>query len=171
MSDIFISYAREDRDRVKILADGLAAQGWSVWWDSEIPSGRRFSQAIEEALTTARCVVVVWSNSSICSHWVIDEASYGRDRDILVPVLIDRVIPPLGFRQIQSADLTNWNGELTSSDFQKLVIDIGIIINSDNLVNIKKSMLAHKILKEIFIRGNFTFQDWVYVIGCCTFYL
>jgi hypothetical protein len=33
MSDIFISYAREDRPRVERLAAALEQCGWSVWWD------------------------------------------------------------------------------------------------------------------------------------------
>jgi hypothetical protein len=98
MSDIFISYASEDRDRVKPLAEALAVtQGWSVWWDREIPFGKAFDQVIEEALVNARCVVVVWSIYSIKSHWVIEEAQYGRENKILVPLLIDEVIPLFWF--------------------------------------------------------------------------
>jgi hypothetical protein len=36
MSDIFISYAREDRPRAQQLAEALAGQGWDVWWDYSI---------------------------------------------------------------------------------------------------------------------------------------
>ena len=46
MNDIFISYARHDRKRVEPLAQALAAQGWSVWWDRDIPSGKSFDEFI-----------------------------------------------------------------------------------------------------------------------------
>jgi hypothetical protein len=36
VSDIFISYASEDRSRVRPLADALSGHGWSVWWDRQI---------------------------------------------------------------------------------------------------------------------------------------
>ena len=41
MSDIFISYAREDRPRAAAIARALEAQGWSVWWDWIILAGKR----------------------------------------------------------------------------------------------------------------------------------
>lgn len=37
MSQIFISSASEDMDYAKRLADAFAGQGWSVWWDKQIP--------------------------------------------------------------------------------------------------------------------------------------
>ena len=40
MSDIFLSYASDDRSRARSLAEALEAQGWSVWWDRIIPAGR-----------------------------------------------------------------------------------------------------------------------------------
>jgi len=64
MSDIFISYASEDRERARLLADALSQNGWSVWWDRTIPPGKEFDQVIEEALDAAKCVVVLWSKTS-----------------------------------------------------------------------------------------------------------
>lgn len=53
MAEVFISYTSADRDRAKALAEALAAQGWSVWWDRTIPPGRMFDEVIEEALDAA----------------------------------------------------------------------------------------------------------------------
>ena len=39
MSDIFISYANEDRETAGLLADALEQFGWSVWRDREIAPG------------------------------------------------------------------------------------------------------------------------------------
>ena len=82
MADIFISYSRKDLSRVGVLADALSDQGWSVWWDRQIPTGRTFDQVIAEALASARCVIVVWSEESIGSDWVREEADEGRRRGI-----------------------------------------------------------------------------------------
>src|SRR5262245_45440410 len=108
MADIFISYAREDRERVLPLADALSAHGWSVWWDREIQAGKAFDEVIASALADARCVVVVWSRQSVASNWVRDEAEEGRRRGILIPVLFDETHPPLGFGRIQFVDLSDW---------------------------------------------------------------
>ena len=108
MADIFISYASADRDRARVLADALATQGWSVWWDRTIPPGRQFDEVIEEELAAAGCVVVLWSKASVASSWVKTEAADARDRRILVPVLIEDVKLPLEFRRMQAADLSQW---------------------------------------------------------------
>ncbi|MGH9875587.1 MAG: toll/interleukin-1 receptor domain-containing protein, partial [Pyrinomonadaceae bacterium] len=109
MSDIFLSYAREDLERAHRLAEALEAQGWSVFWDREIPAGKTWRQVISAALRQAHCVIVAWSEASILSDWVCEEAEEGRTRKILVPVFLDEVNPPLGFREIQAAGLVGWD--------------------------------------------------------------
>ena len=75
MTDVFISYASEDRERARTLASSLETKGWSVWWDRRIIAGRTFDQVIEQELETAKCVVVLWSKDSIASEWVKNEAA------------------------------------------------------------------------------------------------
>jgi hypothetical protein len=59
--DIFISYAREDQERVADLAAVLEREGWSVFWDQDIPPGEDWDSHIGRALEGARCVIAVWS--------------------------------------------------------------------------------------------------------------
>jgi TolB-like protein len=117
MADIFVSYASEDRDRILPLVKRLEAAGWSVWWDRELVTGPSFDTKIEEALDAAKCVVVAWSKYAVDSRWVRSEANEGLERDILVPVVIDDVRPPLAFRMSHTADLKGWpalDGEVSA---------------------------------------------------------
>ncbi len=91
---IFVSYAREDRERVAPLVAWLESAGFDVWWDTHIAPGRTFDRTIEAALEDSQAVIVVWSAHSIGSDWVQTEATEGLERDILFPVLFDAVRPP-----------------------------------------------------------------------------
>ena len=128
MADVFISYASPDRERARLLADGLEQQGLSVWWDREIQPGRPFDDAIEEALNSALCVIVLWSHASVKSDWVKAEAGEAAEKRVLVPALIDRTRIPLRFRQFQAADLTAWNGATNDPEFCKLLVSVGRLL-------------------------------------------
>lgn len=110
MASVFLSYEREDAAAAGSIARSLEDAGHSVWWDRHIKGGAQYSDEIEEALKRAEAVVVLWSPSSVRSAWVRDEAAAGRDSGRLVPVLIKRTEPPMGFRQYQAIDLTAWKG-------------------------------------------------------------
>jgi hypothetical protein len=121
MNEIFISYASDDRAQAQRLAGALTGHGWDVWWDREIPLGQSFDRMIESAIAQAKCVLVLWSNVSVNSEWVRNEATEGKRRGILVPVFIERIDAPLAFRLLNGADLSDWNGDANHGEFRRLV--------------------------------------------------
>jgi len=129
MSDVFISYAREDREKAQLLAHAFEEQKWLVWWDKVIPPGRKYADVIGEELASAKAVIVLWSQASVASDWVKDEATEGSNRRVLIPVLVEKVSPPYGFRQLQTADLSEWDGSSSDAELQGLVRGIGSLIN------------------------------------------
>jgi hypothetical protein len=124
MADVFLSYARDDRDVAAGVARALERQGFSVWWDPHVDPGRRYDEVIEDALAEAGCAVVLWSSASIVSKWVRAEAEEAGTRDVLIPVLIEDVKLPLAHRTVQAARLVGWSGDETDADFVKLVAAI-----------------------------------------------
>lgn len=127
-SDIFLSYASDDRERILPLVRALEETGWTVFWDHTIPAGKTWAEVLEAEITTARSVIVVWSRRSARSDWVQEEANEGKRRKVLVPVRIDPVEPPFGFRQIQAADLAGWDGSAAAPAFRGFVKDLGAVL-------------------------------------------
>ena len=131
MSDIFISYASADRDRAELIAKAFSQQGWSVWWDRQIPPGKSFDEVIEQALSSARCVIVLWSKDSVSSRWVKTEAAEAAAKGILVPALVDKVRIPLEFKRIEAADLTDWEAKLPHIEFDQLLKTVAGILKEN----------------------------------------
>ena len=129
MNDIFISYAREDRISAKNIAIVLEKLGWSVWWDNKIPVGKTFREVIESELKNSRCVIVLWSNHSVKSDFVKDEADVGKNKKILIPVLIEECKIPLGFRQIHALRMQNTHSNLKASELTPLSSAITTVLN------------------------------------------
>jgi adenylate cyclase len=121
MARVFLSYARDDAELAKQLAGLIAQAGHHVWWDREIQGGSQFSSEIDKALQEADAVLVLWTEASIKSAWVQDEAAEGRDSGRLVPAVLDGVRPPLGFRQYQSIELGRWSGAGEPQQFDALL--------------------------------------------------
>src|SRR5215472_1377852 len=137
MSDIFISYKREEQAMARNLANALEGEGWTVWWDPKLRAGERFNDVIEKALKESQCVVVMWSKRSVESKYVKDEATYALNRNKLVPVMIEEVELPFRFEDLQTPSLRGWNGSKNASDFRKLVQGIAKIVGPPPLPEAK----------------------------------
>jgi adenylate cyclase len=127
---IFMSYAREDLDSAKRLAEAVGHSGHDVWWDRHIHGGSRFTAEIDRALKDAEVVMVLWTDASVESAWVQDEAAEGRDTGRLVPVSLNGCRPPLGFRQFHTVELGAWNGSGEPIQMDELLQAIGNTIGT-----------------------------------------
>jgi adenylate cyclase len=105
MADVFVSYARSDKERVAPLVAAIEAQGWSVWWDPEIAPGQEFDRQIAAELKIATAVLVVWTPDSVESRWVRGEARDAAERGILVPVRFEKASLPIDVRALHTTDL------------------------------------------------------------------
>lgn len=121
---LFVSYSRTDLPRARPVIDLLESAGFDVWWDGRLEGGENYLQTTETALETCACVVVLWSATSVASHWVRDEAQRGRERGCLVPLTIDGTMAPLGFRQFQLLDISAWNGRADSAEAARILVAV-----------------------------------------------
>jgi hypothetical protein len=121
--DVFISYNRADRDRVRLLREEMRRLGLSVWMDEEIEPGTEFQRKIERALHDSGCIVVAWTQGSVASDWVRAEATAGFNRQRLLSVRLDDVQVPLPFNIHDVVDLTDWpsNRQSDDKDLQRLL--------------------------------------------------
>ncbi len=148
MVDIFISYARLQRQQVEPLKARLETMGLDVFFDLEkIDGGAVFPDAITGALDTSRAVLTCWSPFYFTRPWCLIEAREGMSRNILVPVTIeafDRTAPPADLRQVNYYDLTGWQGEDTHEDWNRTLQRLGRLIGRDLAPQLKTGPLGGK---------------------------
>ena len=127
MAELFFSYSAKDRERVRPIHEALAALGFDVSWDQQVPAGSDWDTWIREQLADARCVVVFWSVSSIASGNVRHEATIAKDQEKLVPVLLEALNVgqfPMGLFNTQAARLMEWSGDGDAPEWKKLLTEI-----------------------------------------------
>lgn len=129
-TDIFLSYARADRPAARMIADCLADEGFSVWWDASLRSGETFDEVIERNLRDAKAVIVLWSPRSVASRWVRAEATLADRRDKLAPAIIEACDLPIIFELKHASDLCDWTGDVSDPRWRSFVSDLQGLIEA-----------------------------------------
>lgn len=106
MSNIFISYSRDDSEFVLSLAKVLRESGVSIWLDQwDIPPGANWDDSVEQALRDCTSMLVIWSKSSVKSQNVKDEVGYAHSNDkTIIPVYLENCDIPFRWRRKQRID-------------------------------------------------------------------
>lgn len=153
MSEIFISYSKHDRRHAESLAYWLEQHSYDVFWDRKLLAGQVWPKEIEKALGDAKAVIVMWSETSIDSNWVKNEANDAAEREILIPVMIDDSKMPLPFRHLQTIDLIDWNKDRGSRESKNLLESISKLINRKTPLEREREVLIVKFneAKELFL--------------------
>lgn len=146
MSDIFISYKKEDAGRVVRIVEALRAEGFSVWWDHGIAPGAQWDKTIQTQLDAAKAVVAVWSQQSRDAPWVKEESAVGKSRGILVPIRIDDVEPPLGFTLIQAVDLIGWSGDVKDQRWQRFTAGLKAVLSGERTAAVEAPLRSRPTL-------------------------
>jgi formylglycine-generating enzyme required for sulfatase activity len=108
MSFVFLSYKREDLEKVRRIESILQRAGKEIWMDDQIQTGAVWREEIAGKLQAAGCVVVCLSRNSVLSTFVRDEARWAEKRGILLLWRLDDTEPPLEFGEVQAERLMPW---------------------------------------------------------------
>jgi hypothetical protein len=124
MTDIFISYASDDRPVAQSLAAVLYESGRRVFWDKTIGAGAEWNEEIQRELRDARCVIVLWSTASTNSFWVRGEAADAFERGTYFPVQIGETLPPRLFRHVQAQSIAEWVKRKDTEELEQLKLAV-----------------------------------------------
>ncbi len=120
MTDVFISYAHDDRLIAERLATALRDRGCLVGGASGDTMGDPSAPAADDAFKAARCVVVLWSRASLDKPRLVEQAARAAHRRALIPVLIDDVKPPFVFPPARTLPVTDASGALSDLGLERL---------------------------------------------------
>lgn len=121
MVDLFLSYKSEEHAVAERLAGTLEHFGYSVWWDVQLLSGDEFRAEIREMITQSKAVIVLWSQRSVKSRFVTDEANLAQRQNKSLPVMLEDCELPLGLGGNHADNLSDWEGEATHPGFRRLL--------------------------------------------------
>lgn len=125
MTDVFISYKREERARCVAIYNALVDLKLSVWFDAHIEPGTDFDREIEREVRGASAVLVLWSALAADSDWIRAEARTGRQAERLVAARLDDCLPPLEFASVQAVDLFDVPDFQSGEGWRQIVTRIG----------------------------------------------
>ncbi|RED16372.1 TIR domain-containing protein [Parasphingopyxis lamellibrachiae] len=133
MTDVFISYKREERNRCIAIYNALLDLRLSVWFDAHIDPGTSFDREIEREVQRAKAILVLWSRRAKESDWVRAEARLGKQGNRLAAVRLDDCILPLEFASVQTVDLFETDSIRGSEEWARVTDRIGGLVGRPGL--------------------------------------
>ncbi len=127
---IFLSYSRKDASTMRRLRADLRAEGFAVWTDESLTLGTpSWLEAVENAIRTALCVIVLLTPDAKKSEWVERELSMAKlHRKQIIPLLSkgeERSSLPLLLANAQYADIrTETNYKARMRDLRRLLVNL-----------------------------------------------
>ena len=124
--DIFISYARADRERINPIVDAMRAVGVTFWIDEgQIHAATLWSEEIVDAINNCTAMVVVLSDNSTGSDNVVKEVMLASElKKPILPIYLEETEIPRKLQyqlagiqhlEVYGRDISNLAGELPKS--------------------------------------------------------
>lgn len=135
--DVFISYARTDEEIARNVAETLQSEGFEVWFDSSIYAGAQWESLLMSTLSSAKAIVVLWSERSVKRPWVLKEAKMAMNTRRLVPVKIDNCELPAQFASLQTAMMPGWTGTGHHDELERLLTGLSHLAPPSRIDNVR----------------------------------
>src|SRR5262245_31012169 len=140
MVDVFISYKREERDAVRIIAERLRALALEVWFDADLTMSPSFDEEVAAKLAEAKCVLVCWTPAAIASDGLRGEAALAHGEEKLVACFLEptKLLPPFNLQQTE--DLMRWSGQEDATNWIRLLTGLGEKVGRPGLATFAAAM-------------------------------
>lgn len=156
---ILMSLSVKDRERLEAVHELFISEGFPVWWCFDLPPGADWRSVLDEQLQKAAAVVTFWTEESVRSTAVTEEAAVGQKGGKLLHVLMDDVTLPYGFSETQYADLRNWDGSALHPEYRKLSQAIRDKLNPPTPEEINQRIVAAAPIAATIEDGRITARD------------
>ncbi len=173
MSDIFLSYAAEDREIMEQVKRILLRQGLTVWTNkTDIKSGKKFQDEINNGIEGSDNLVYLLSNESVKSNYCQQELTYAASLNKrIIPLKLETVEPNLIPKELQGLQYINLPPSSELQLFQAQTAILLKTINQDAYYHQQHKELLVKAIKwnqqkqnpSILLRGHNLnhFSDWL----------
>jgi DNA/RNA endonuclease G (NUC1) len=135
--DVFISYARTDKEIAENVAELLRSEGFDVWFDKRIYAGAKWEPMLMKKLASAKAVLVLWTERSVKRPWVLKEARIAMRSQRLVPARIDECELPKQFASVQTAMMPGWTGSSNHPELERLLAGLSQLAPPSRIDNVR----------------------------------
>jgi len=142
VADVFISYKREDRPRVSIIAELLSDLRLTAWFDASLVSGDSWQTVIDREVGSASAMLVCWTPQAVKSVQVMREVLEGVKRRIYAPVRLDMCTPPAELNSKHMPDLSAWDFSLDNHEWLSLLARLELLTGRDGLRDASQARAA-----------------------------
>ncbi|MDT0651297.1 TIR domain-containing protein [Autumnicola edwardsiae] len=111
--NVFISYSQKDKKYADLISEKLKSNGHDVWYDDwKLRAGDNLINKLEEGLRSADAIIIIVSEHSLQSKWVMQEytaiafSEISKKRQRIIPVLVDQSTVPQYLSRYVYVDLT-----------------------------------------------------------------
>lgn len=160
--DVFVSYSSRDGTFVRALVADLKKEGLQVWHDeARLMGGDPLLERVNDAIGQAGAVLVVLSENSIRSRWVLKEIEFASSREISTPSF--RIIPVI-LGPVETPSLLSGKVQISFhpdylAGLKKLLQALGLVVNEEEPEEYSLAFLQRvKAALEILRR-----ERWCYV--------